>query len=407
MKIAWRLIGLALFTCMLGCASYQNELSEFRSLLQARDFKKAAETIKSKAEADSKDQIVYLLEYAEALQLAGEYKESNAAFQKADDLTDIKDYHSISKVTASLLGSATMVQYKGEDYEKVMINAMMAINFLMLHDLDNANAMTRRLNDKLYKYKYEAKRNYEQNPFAFYISALVWEANKDWDNAYINFKNTYEREPGFDYLKEDLVRAAYSARRMEDLASYKKKWPSIKPANFKEQGEVVLVFQQGWAPVKKPNPNFPRVPKLYPVYSTTESATLEVENGPKEKSQRLWSLTDVAIHNLDDQYAEMIAGRAAGIATKAVVSDQLRQKNELLGAVAWIGMNIADQADLRQWMSLPSTFQIAKLRLRPGKYKVRAVGLTASGSESGENSEWMDVTVAPGKKAFVNWRSVH
>jgi hypothetical protein len=146
---------------------------------------------------------------------------------------------------------------------------------------------------------------------------------------------------------------------------------------------------------------------LYPLFSQTERAKLEVENGPSELSQQVMSVTDVAIKTLDDDYAGIIAMRAAGIGTKAVLADQIRQKNELLGAIAWIGMNVADQADLRQWTSLPSSFQIAKLRLKPGTYKVRAVGLSSGGAPTGETSEWWEVKVDTRHKTFVNWRSLH
>ena len=50
-------------------------------------------------------------------------------------------------------------------------------------------------------------------------------------------------------------------------------------------------------------------------------------------------------------------------------------------------------------------FQIAKIRLRPGIYKVRAVGLNGD-SPTGEQSPWFDVKVDKRKKTFVNWRSL-
>src|SRR5206468_2675115 len=109
---------------------------------------------------------------------------------------------------------------------------------------------------------------------------------------------------------------------------------------------------------------------------------------------------------LDDLYAELIAKRAAGIAAKAVLADQIRQKNKLLGDLAWIGMNIADRADLRQWSSLPATFQIAKVRLKPGRYKVRVVGLNRADGESGEQLAWTEFEVKARQKTFLNWRSV-
>jgi hypothetical protein len=173
---------------------------------------------------------------------------------------------------------------------------------------------------------------------------------------------------------------------------------------LKELGEVVLVYQQGWGPVKRPHPNFPRIPKLYPSYNLTTNAKLEVENGTSETTQMISDITGVAIKNLDDQYSEIIAGRVAGIVAKEVAADQLRQKNQLLGDLAWIGMHLADQADLRQWLSVPASFQIAKIRLKPGKYRVRAVGLSG-GAPSGEESGWIDVDVQKRKKTFITWRS--
>ncbi len=209
-----------------------------------------------------------------------------------------------------------------------------------------------------------------------------------------------------DYLKEDLIRAGMAARRDEDVAKWKKDFPGVKPADLKNNGEIILIYQQGWGPSKKPHPNFARIPKLYPSFSRTVGARMEVEGAGSEVAQRAVDVTDVAIKQLDEQYAGLIAMRAAGIATKAVVADQIRQKNPLLGELAWLASNVADQADLRQWISLPATFQIAKMRLKPGKYRVRVIGLDSSDNPTEEIMEWTEVSVIAKKKSFLNWRSV-
>ncbi len=395
--------GVLIFLC--GCASYQSKTYEYRGLLKRGQAVAAAEKVQQKAYTEGDDQVVYLLEYATAQQLAKNYDESTKAFLKAEELTDIKDYTSLSRETGALLLSQGMVQYKGDDFEKVLINAMLAINFLSEGNLEAAQVETRKLNDKLYKFRFEGKKNYEQNPFAFYLSALIWEANRNWDSAYIDFKRAYDLNPNVSYLKEDLIRAARNARREDELKKWRKQFPGIEPANLKELGEVILVYQQGWGPVKRPHPDFPRVPKLYRTFNLTTAARLEVESGPSETTQLVSDVTEVAIKTLDDQYAGLIASRMAGLVAKAVAADQIRQRNQLLGDLAWIGMNIADQADLRQWSSLPSSFQVAKVRLKPGTYRVRMVGLTAQGSPSGEESEWQSIEVKARKKTFINWRS--
>lgn len=390
---------------LTSCASYQSKVQGFRNDLKRGDPGAAAAQIKEKAETPGDDQLVYLFEYATALQLAKDYNASTKAFLKAEDIADIQDYHSVSRITGSLLLSEGMVQYKGDHYEKVLINAMLAINFLMQNKLEEAQVECRKLNDKLYKFRFEGKKNYQQNPFAFYLSALIWEANRNWDSAYIDFKRAYDLNPHMKYLEEDLIRAAANAQRTEDLSKWRKKFPSVQPTNLSKLGEVVLIYQQGWGPVKRPNPSFVRVPKLYPSSSDTVRARLEIEGGANESTQIALNLTDVAIKTLDDQYGELIALRAAGIAAKAVMADQVRQKNALLGDLAWIGMNLADQADLRQWVSLPDTFQVAKVRLKPGTYKVRIVGLNSAGYPTGEQSEWQEIKLAARKKTFLNWRS--
>src|SRR5690606_4792390 len=143
-------------------------------------------------------------------------------FQKADKLSDLQDYISLTRQAGSLLLSQELVQYKGEDFERLFINVMSAINYLMLGDLEAANVETRRLNEKLNYYRIEEKKPYEQNSFAFYLNAHIWEANRNWDSAYIDFKKAYELNPEFEYIKEDLVRSAYNARRMDEYAKWSK-----------------------------------------------------------------------------------------------------------------------------------------------------------------------------------------
>ena len=197
----------------LGCATYQSELQKSISDLKEGHPEIDAEALKTKAYTDGDDQGVYLLEYGTAQQLAKNYEESNRALLKAEELTDVKDYFSLSREAGSILLNEGLVQYKGEDYEKVLINAMLAINYLALNNREDALVETRKVNDKLYKYKFEAKRDYEQNPYAFYLSAMIWEANRHWDDAYIDYKHTYDLDPSIPYLRADLMRLAKLSRR--------------------------------------------------------------------------------------------------------------------------------------------------------------------------------------------------
>jgi hypothetical protein len=69
-------------------------------------------------------------------------------------------------------------------------------------------------------------------------------------------------------------------------------------------------------------------------------------------------------------------------------------------------MNVADQADLRQWSTLPQTFRIARVFVKAGRYKIGASGLDASGAETDEHMPEREIEVRAGQKTFLTWRSV-
>jgi hypothetical protein len=399
-----------LFTVLLlaGCATYQSKVKDARKLFDEHKPAEAAKLLEPLATEDGKDQLIYMLDYATALQQAGDYKKSAQEFGDANKLVEIKDYHSISKITESLILSEEMKQYKGDDYEKVLINAVNAINYLEMGQLDDALVEVRQLNEKLHLYKTEAKKNYEQNPYAFYLSACIWEASGRWDDAYIDYKNAYDLVPNYRPLHEDLIRSAIRAQRSDDVAAWRSKFPEVKiNPEWKDptMGQIILVYQQGWGPRKGPRRGAPRFPQLYPVPTRTHQALFKVEDGPVVASSEIYSVQDVAIKTLNDDYAALVAGRVAGVVTKAVISDQIAQHNQVLGLVSMVALNAADRADVRQWSTLPQTFQFARTFVKAGKYRYSIDGRDSQGRFTGENTGMRDVKVSPGRTTFVTWRS--
>lgn len=406
-----RLCGcIFLIGTLVSCASYQSKVQGPRNFLKNGKTNEALAKLKELADKPSDDQLVYLLEYGTALQIAGNYKESNDIFLKADKLVDLNDFHSVSNITAATLGSETMIQYKGESYEKVLINAFLAINYLMLGLPDDAVVEARRVNEKLVKMKLDGRKPYELNPFAKYLSALIWESEKKFDDAYIAYKEAYDLDPTIPFLPEDLIRSAKNARRDETYRDWKSKFSEVKedPSWYdRTTGELVVIFQQGWGPEKHPAPGQYRYPALYPVRSETQSLSLRIEGADavSQVSERVYNVEQASIKTLNDDYAALIARRVGGVVAKAVVADQLRQKNELLGSIAWVAMNVSDQADLRQWSMLPQTFQMIRLRLKPGIYKIHLQGLGWSKNPTNDSAD-REVRISAGKKTFENFRSL-
>jgi hypothetical protein len=412
---------MGIFLNLFACSTYQGHIEQSRNLVTSGQWTAALEQLEPLAQKDGDDQLVYLLDYATVLQMSGRYKESNQYFLKADKLSDIKDYTSLSRETGAIVLNEEMVQYKGDDFEVVLINAMTAINYLMLNDLESAMVEVKRLNEKLNRFRLEAKRKFTDNAFALYLSGIIYEASRQWDDAYIAYSAAYKLAPFFPPLQDDLLRASKKARRMDDFSKWKKEFPLAQENlvfNDPKYGELIVIFEQGWVPRKNFHPDNYRYPKMYPVWSRTlginikitadEHSLFEIDQNLFKSRDLLFSVEKMAIESLNDQFSSLVMRRLSGFVAKEVVSDQIRQKNEALGLIANIFLHASDRADLRQWSTLPRGFQVFRIPLKEGNYKISINGTdyTQSGL-SGESWGTRLIQVSAGKKQFHMVRSVH
>jgi hypothetical protein len=400
-------VGLVILFATISCATYQGKVHLARNLIREGRFTDALAELKPLADQPSNDQLVYLLDYATALQVAGEYQESNKYFHAADKLSDIQDYTSLSLETGSFLLGEEMVQYKGDDFEIILLNAMSAINYLNLGDLDNAMVEVRRLNEKLRRFRLEANRKFTDNALALYLSAIIYEASKSWDDAAIAYENVYKVDPNYEPLREDLIRANTKARRFEAVKKWKSLFPEVveKP-EWKDSklGEVVVIYQQGWGPRKDFRYDNMRYPAMYPIWSSVFniSPKLYSVNGGEEVSQSqfggqetLFDVEKVAVASLEAQYLALVARRIGGAIVKEVVAERLRKENQLVGDLALLAMYASDRADLRQWSTLPRSFKIYRASVPPGEYQLRINGEVKTAR----------LAIKPGGKVFVSHRT--
>lgn len=398
------------FCIFASCATYQSKIWESRNFIKQGQIQESLEKLKPLSEAKSDDQLVYLYDYGTALQIAGNYNESNTVFLKADKLAESLDYHSVSNVTMATLGSEEMVQYKGESYEKILVNTMLATNYLMLGLNDEALVEVRRINEKITKYRLDGRKDYEQNPYGHFLGGLIWESDRKYDDAYISFYDSYKLDPTNPFIAEDLVRMAKKSQRMEEYKKWKQIFPHVleNPDWYnKEKGELVIIYQQGWGPEKHFSPVDQRFPKLYPISSQTAFTKLRIENQTEELSSKMvYHIEKDVVKTLDDDVAWMIARKVGSTVAKAVVADQIRQKNEALGDLAWIFMRISDRADLRQWSTLPRSIQMIRVWLPKGEYKISLQGYDGSGVPTADQLSPQPIKINASRKTFYNYRSL-
>lgn len=407
MCFSFRVLIIIVSVWQVGCATYQTKVSEARRNLESGNPELAIQKLEPLAAQEGKDQLIYLLDYAVAKQVARDYKGSSQALIEADRLAESKDYISVTKQTASLLLSQEMVQYGGEDFEKLLINAMGAINFALMNDLESARVETKRLTEKLEYFRGEKKQQYKDNSLAFWLNGHIWEANRDWDSALIDFEKAYKTGLNNELIQNDLIRAAHRARRPDKVARYTKKFGIRPNAKYRNNnyGEVVVLYQSGWGPRKRPNPEAPRFPILVPERSWTKQALVKVNGVEQDKTELVYDLESASIEALNQQYGALVAKRIAGMLAKEAVRHEVQKKNEGFGLLLGIAMHASDRADLRQWSTLPKNIQAAHLFLPKGTHKIQLIGLSGDGAPTGEASKELTVEVRPRKKSFIGWRS--
>lgn len=389
------------------------------NLFRQGRYEEAAEHLKKGLEKhdgpEGKDGLLYLLDIGLSLHSAGKYEESNKYLLLADKMAEIKDYTSLAAESAGLITSDNVKQYKGEDFENTLINVYLAMNYAALGMREDALVEARRVNRKLNLMKTEGKRNYKQNAFARYLSAVLYEADKNWNSALLDYKFTADLVPDMPGIGVDQWRMAYALRMTDRMRELEKKYritaeekaeaKSLLPGGSRP-GEIIVVYENGISPRKMPNPQWHSLPVFVPRNNPVVRGKAMVEGmkkGLDVQETETFILHDIqatAIQNLEEKWGGIIAKKIAGAVAKEVAGSVVASatKNEGLGALVKLALYASDQADLRSWNLLPRDLQIARFVVKPGNYKV-----TLEPIGMGTLPEKI-VAVAPGSKVFVNFR---
>lgn len=380
-------------------------------LFRAGQYDQAAERLRKGLESegeDGKDGLLFLLDLGLSLHAAGKYEESNRAFLRADKIAEIKDYTSLAAEGATLLTSDNIKQYKGEDFEKVLINTYLAMNYSLMGDFENALVEARRVNRKLYLMVTDGQKKYKQNAFARYLSAVLYEAQDNYNDAYVDYKKTFELEPAFPGLGKDLWRCAQVVGIVEDAD----KWDTVFHLTAKDhedakraiarsgKSEIIVIYENGISPIKRPNPQFSELPKFYPRPNPVRAARVSLGGREVATTAVLHDIEQTAIENLDEKYGGLIAKKIAGVVVKEVIADQVARqtKSEALGFLTKLAMYASDQADVRSWNLLPRDLELARITVEPGTYAL-SVDPIGAGSLPPKT-----VQVSAGQKIFVDFR---
>ncbi len=410
-----------------------------------------------------KDQLLFMMECGLMLHTAGDFETSNKVLLPAGKLAKIIPV-SVTQEATSFLTNDRSSNYRGEDFEKVLVHVYLGINFLMMEKYEEARVEFSAVNNELSKIKSEnGEARYKQNIMAKYLTAIAFEIIGDMNNdekdvefAYIEYKQIYALNPELDMVKDDLLRLAKRLGNDEDYAEWRKKFR--KSYNESENnGELITIFQAGRSAVKQSRGSLLKDPAMEPIIRVTINTgnltagvtvaavlvTLKNAENPIPKFEKrsnrvnrvrvsaggesistvkLEDIEETAVKNLEDDYGRLYKRVAVSIATKAVASiaagiaakkiaEQSKQLGQFAGLIgtavgAGTGMALFSQMkpDLRCWHTLPANFQLGRMSIRPGKYNAR---FTLSGAGGNIDEIEKEVEIKKGQKTLVNLRTLY
>ena len=350
---------------------------------------------------------------------------SNAYFEVADLM--IEDYvNKPTTVALSLVTNPSVKPYRPEDFEAVMLNYFKALNFIYLQEYEAAMVECRRINIRLNKLndKYKDHKNkYQEDAFAHLVMGLLYDADGDYNNAFIAYRNALNLYQG-DYakyfnmeappqLKQDLLRTAYLTGFFDEVRKYEKEFEITYQHQSNQTPELVFFWLNGLGPVKAEwSINFTSVQNEagvltlvnedfginYPIYmgnrDDQERSALENlrflrvafpkynERAPifehafiKTKDHQYplmiaQNINEIAFKSLHDRMLREIGNSLARLATKKALEMLASEQDEALGAVVSLTNALTEKADTRNWQTLPYAIHYSRIPLQQGENEV-------------------------------------
>jgi len=457
-KAVFLLVPVLLYGCS-AFTSYRDRIEGPLEKFESGDFKGAYEDLEKRARKGTA-RLPYLLEAATVLHAEGDLKESNRVFSASEDLIRSYEERAVISVTdtaakgASLVLNEKTIPYEGEPFEKVLVHSYKALNYLFLGQTEAARVEIRRSfarqqeNRRRHEREIaaleeevrgrqiqtagllrEAHAQYDElrtesgpvlnpyeDPFAYYLSALVYEFNGEYNDAYIDLKRAQELRPGVPCVENDLLRMA----KLAGLDDAYREWSERlgRPARFSNpqaEGEILVFLQAGMGPRKEevrlvlPVPEAGLVSLALPRYARVRSrfgraALYDSDGRLLGETAVLTDIETLAIRNLEDRMPVLVLKQVLRAAAKGFLAATAADEG---GAAAALAVNlfnlVTEQADLRCWTTLPRDLQVARIPVSRGSRRLTFAFLDPSGRRLVERS--LEADMAPGSLVYLNVRT--
>lgn len=387
-------------------------MTPVRNAIQNNNIEQAKSLIANNSKLHS-SYLLNQLEQARLKDLANEQSVSQQQFENV--YTQVQTKREAAKIQLSagleqsnaLFTNDSAITYVPPAYEMSMLHSYKALNYVYNNDLESALVEIRRANkvqvDALADNQTQindtieqAQQHYPsmsnvtrdikngfQNAFTFYLSALLYQRDKQYDDAYIDYKKALEIQPDNHYLQQDVMRLAKKQGFSQDLEEFERRFSPLQPFPS-AHGEVVILVEQGLVP--KQDEFKLRLPiytsggdaRFYslamPVYK--DNAFVPNINSVNINSQNLEldplvHIEALAAKTLEQQIPARVSRQVLRLVAKEKVRAELARSTGDVGNIIANIYNLAsEQADTRSWLTLPNQISVARSSLNAGSHSL-------------------------------------
>ncbi len=244
-----------------GCASHFSHYDKFYTRLHQGNAEEADQIIlAAEPRYGSISKLLYLMDRGMTLHLAGHYHESARFLEEANEMVEELYTRRLRNEAVSLLLNDTKRPFRGDPYEQVLINVINALNYARLGNLEEALVEARRIDHRLNVLADTVEeQDYHDDPFARYLSGVLYEAYGDLSNAFVAYRNAYDgyqqtqawsEVPIPRRVKLDLLRITQRLNLTQEHAEYQHQFPEIawESRSSNDHAEVVVISYLGRAP---------------------------------------------------------------------------------------------------------------------------------------------------------------
>lgn len=408
-----------------GCTTYAQRVTQVREAFYGQDLGRAQLLVTEGLKRHSGNSDVLQLERAMIELAGGQPDAAERSLREVRDHFEQFEQQALGEITLSYLTDDKRRAYAGEDYEKVLVRAFLALSNL-LHDGSDAAAYSLQTIEKQEQIIAGGGDGQQDNPklayarvaLAPYLYGMLREAtHREYDDAQRSYAEVVSWQPTFVPGQQDWQRVVYGRHSapghgvlyvfaLTGRGPYKAETVETpSSAALLIAGEIVN--QVGERAVT-PNIAPVKVPIVVAQPNIVQSVAVSVDAQAVGVTQTVTDVSALAVSQYEAVFPRVVA---RAVARRCLKKGMLYGAQEVadvpsgsLSSLAFVAAGVAweasESADTRCWGLLPDKIQVLRIELPQGEHRVELTPIIAQ-SGTVTAAARTQVSIADGRNTYL------